>query len=123
MLRRHGDERAAALETATLAIHEELGRRRRDSRAIAMLPSPTAAATRFTGPERTSPHAEDARHTRREEVRVAYESPASRGVHGPKDELFAFVERAYFRDRCGGTSSVGVAIRSICREIAFTHPA
>ena len=27
------------------------------TKAIAMLPSPTAAATRFTGPRRTSPHA------------------------------------------------------------------
>ena len=27
------------------------------TKATAMLPSPTAAATRFTGPERTSPHA------------------------------------------------------------------
>src|SRR5690349_24631983 len=27
------------------------------TKAIAMLPSPTAAATRFTGPQRTSPHA------------------------------------------------------------------
>ena len=27
------------------------------TKAMAMLPSPTAAATRFTGPKRTSPHA------------------------------------------------------------------
>ena len=44
--------------------------------AIAMLPSPTAAATRFTGLKRTSPHGEDARDARLEEVRVALERPA-----------------------------------------------
>ena len=50
-------------------------------KAIAMLPSPTAAATRLTGPERTSPHANIAGHARLEQVRVALQRPLPAGAH------------------------------------------
>jgi hypothetical protein len=46
----------------------------------AMLPSPTADATRFTGPKRTSLHAKMPGRSSRG-VRVAAELPAARGRH------------------------------------------
>ena len=39
--------------------------------AIAMLPSPTAEATRLTGPARTSPHGEDPGHAGLEQIGIA----------------------------------------------------
>ena len=47
---------------------------------MAMLPSPTAAATRFTGTRSHVAAGEDAGHGRLEQVRVAIEVPRSRGL-------------------------------------------
>jgi hypothetical protein len=46
-----------------------------------MLPSPTAAATRLTGANRTSPHAKMPGTLVSREVRVAVERPAPRCAH------------------------------------------
>jgi hypothetical protein len=46
-----------------------------------MLPSPTAAATRFARLNRTSPHAKTPGTLRLEEIRIAVEHPASAGAH------------------------------------------
>src|SRR5204862_1530281 len=50
------DHDASDSETC-LSLLDSASRRYWCTNAMAMLPSPTAAATRFTGPERTSPHA------------------------------------------------------------------
>jgi hypothetical protein len=54
-----------------------------------MLPSPTADATRLTGPKRTSPHAKTPADAGLEEVRVAVELPAARGLHARPRQLGA----------------------------------
>ena len=46
-----------ATARSVIALGRYASRRNWCTKAIAMLPSPTAAATRLTGPERTSPHA------------------------------------------------------------------
>ena len=64
------------------------------TKAMAMLPSPTAAATRLTGLKRTSPAGEDARHARLQQVRVAVVGPApARGDVGARQHEAALVER------------------------------
>jgi hypothetical protein len=45
-------------------IYKPVSRRYWWTKAIAMLPSPTAAATRFKGPNRTSPQAKMPGHAR-----------------------------------------------------------
>ena len=67
-----------------------------------MLPSPTAAATRLTGPKRTSPHAKMPGHARLEQVRVAVERPAAGGAHvGAGEHVAAAVERDLRRQPAG----------------------
>ena len=51
------------------------------SKAIAMLPSPTAAATRFTGANRTSPHAKMPGTLVSRKIRVAVELQRPAGFH------------------------------------------
>ena len=59
-----------------------------------MLPSPTAAATRLTGPERTVAAGENAGHAGLEQIGIAVETPAAGGGHvDAREHVAAPVER------------------------------
>ena len=67
-----------------------------------MLPSPTAAATRLTGPKRTSPQAKMPGHARLQQVRVAVERPVPGRAHvGAGEHVAARVERDLGRQPAG----------------------
>ena len=67
-----------------------------------MLPSPTAAATRLTGPKRTSPQAKMPGHARLQQVGVAVERPAAGRAHvGAGEHVAAAVERDLGRQPAG----------------------